>query len=303
MMSDEIGLTMQSYSGVRANGNDKQLMGLMLQLFGSTRGPFTGSAYARAEDNIEPIENPFFLLFGSTNPETLYPAFNMELVNAGAVNRIVVIGAAGIDPEPERLNFDVPDQLKQALREFERNAGLTPSAVADIEATVGARQAEDVAVEFAPGAFEHLQSLVDENDTEGQPDALWGRYREQIIRAATLVAVGDGGTITKGHVVWAHQWVDWCIRTFNRLLLPTLNDSEFSKRTRKALDIIQRGNNYSGDKRWGHLCKKGKMPMAKLKKLMDMDPNDFNKVISHLSGTYQIGIGETGKNQMVWLCE
>lgn len=304
MMSDEIGLVLQSYSGTKANPNDKALMALILQLFGSARGPFSGSAYARATDNIKPIDNPFFLLFGSTTPETLYPAFNMELVNAGTVNRIIVIGAAGIDPEPERLNFNVPEQLKEAIRNFERNAGLTPGGVGGIEAAVAARQANDVAVEFEPGAFEQLQSLVEMNDTEAQPEALWGRYREQIIRVATLVAIGDGGTITKGHVIWAHQWIDWCIRSFNRLLLPTLNESDFSKKTQKALEIIRHANKYSAtDNRWGHLCKKGKMPLAKLKKVMDLPKKDSDQIIGFLHETYQVGLGKTGDISMIWISE
>ena len=303
LMSDEIGLTLQSYSGARVNQNDKMVMGLILNLFGSARQPMSGSAYAKAEDNIEPITNPFFSLFGSSTPETLYPAFNMELVTAGTVNRIVVVGAAGIDPEPERLNFEIPEQLQDVIREFERNAGFAPEGIGAIEDAVAARQADDVAVEFAPGVFEHLQGLIDNLDAEGQPEALWGRYREQIIRVAALLAVGEGGTITKYHVTWAHNWIDWCVRNFNRRLVPLLTNTDFSKKAQQVLEIIQNAKKYLGDKRWGPYCKRGFMPMAKLKKTIPMPGREFDQIILHLVETYQIYSGKEGDVSVFWVPE
>lgn len=301
LMSDEIGLTLQSYSGARVNGNDKLLMGLILNLFGSARQPMSGSAYAKADDNIEPIRNPFLTLFGSSTPEALYPAFNMEMVTLGTVNRIVVVGAGGIDPEPECLNFEVPEQLQNAIRKFERNAGFAPDGVGAIADAVAARQAGDVAIEFDPNVFEYLQGFIDSIDTEGQPEALWGRYREQIIRVATLLAVGDGGTITKNHVTWAQKWIDWCVRNFNRRLVPLLTNTDFSKKAGRVLEIIQNAKKYGGDKRWGPHCKRGLMPMAKLKKTLPMPGREFDPIISHLLETEQISTGKEGNICVFWV--
>lgn len=299
MMPDEFGLMMQSYSGERANPNDRNVIKLVLSLFGSPRSTYSPEAYANPNDNIPPIPNPYLTLLGMATPATLYPAFNQDMIDAGTVNRILVVDIGGVEEENTDLDFTIPESLMAEIRIFEARAMFPPGEgedEAEWERNLVKHGCKpDVALEFEEGTFELLDSLGKNPDTEGMEAALWQRYREQMIRVAGVLAVGDGGIITKRHVEWAHGFVDWSVRGFNRKLSAQFGGSQFAKLVNKTLDIVSNAKKYSGDKRYGKACALGIMPAAKLGKLLCIQPKDKKALLEHLLETEQIREGTKGK--------
>lgn len=303
-MTDEYGLMLQGYSGVKANPNNQMLMGVMLNLFGSARSTYSPTAYANMKDNIKPIENPYFLLFGTTTPAMLLAAYTPELVSTGMVNRILVVSAAGHEPENTNLDFTVPKNIAEKIAEFtgrltfgdsEKFEQFNPNRVASTTTS-------DTALEFAPGAFELLNSLALKPDTEGTPEELWTRYREHVIRVAGVLCVGEGTIITETHIRWAHSFVDWCHRSMAHKVAQQVGDGHFSKLTAKALDAITNAKQYASDRQFRSLCKNGKMPTGKLSKILRIPRNEKSKIIEYLLETEQIKQGVCEGSIVFW-CE
>ena len=152
-MTDEYGLMLQGYSGVKANPNNKDLMALILNLFGSARSTFNPSAYANQRDNIRPIEKPYFTLLGTTTPAMLLAAYTPDLIAARMVNRILVVSAAGHEEEQTDLDFTVPEPIRARVAEFAASLAFTDDDDEDLGRRMDQVRAPDVGLEFAEGAF------------------------------------------------------------------------------------------------------------------------------------------------------
>ena len=301
-MTDEYGLLLQGYSGVKANPNNQLLMALILNLFGSARSTFSPTAYANRRDNIQPIDNPYFLLFGTTTPAMLLAAYTPDLIAAGMVNRILVVSAAGHEPENTNLDFSVPENIKARIAEFAARLVFIDDEDFDPfdHDRMDSVLAPDTGLEFEAGGFELLNELAKVPDNEGTPEELWGRYREHVIRVAGVLAVGDGGVIKAGHVRWAHSFVDWCHRSFARKVVQQVGEGQFAKLTAKALDAIANPKHFASDRQFSQLCKKGLMPSGKLSKVLKIPKGDKAKVIEYLLETEQIKQGEKDGHEVFW---
>ena len=301
-MTDEYGLLLQGYSGVKANPNNQLLMALILNLFGSARSTFSPTAYANRRDNIQPIDNPYFLLFGTTTPAMLLAAYTPDLIAAGMVNRILVVSAAGHEPENTNLDFSVPENIKASIAEFAARLVFIDDEDFDPfdHDRMDSVLAPDTGLEFEAGGFELLNELAKVPDNEGTPEELWGRYREHVIRVAGVLAVGDGGVIKAGHVRWAHSFVDWCHRSFARKVVQQVGEGQFAKLTAKALDAIANPKHFASDRQFARFCEKGLMPSGKLSKVLKIPKGDKAKVIEYLLETEQIKRGEKDGHEVFW---
>ncbi len=192
---------------------------------------------------------------------------------------------AGVEAENTDLDFTVPKALADSILAFDAAFSF----------------AEEVPLEFEDGAFELLEQLAKNPDTEDTPAALWGRYREQVIRVAGVLAVGDGRLITKAHVIWAHRYVDWCVRGFVRKLVPRLAEGNFAELANKALEVIRNPKNYAGDKQFAKLCRKGLMPTGKLSKLLHIPSKEKATVVEYLLETQQIKCGNVDGQEVFWV--
>ena len=112
---------------------------------------------------------------------------------------------------------------------------------------------------------------------------LWARAEEGMIRVAGVLAIGDGGTITRAHIAWAHAYIAWSIQSFSNLLGTDLAESVFEKNIKKATAFIKNARHYSSDKQFGSICKTGAMPRGKLSKLMKIPSREMSDLMDYFS--------------------
>lgn len=104
---DEFGLVLQAIGDKNAGPHLKSIISNLLRLFSSSNGVFAGEARADMKhESAESIVEPHEVLYGSTTPETFYPALDEGAVTSGFLGRFLFLIGEDRYVEP---NFDLQE--------------------------------------------------------------------------------------------------------------------------------------------------------------------------------------------------
>lgn len=104
---DEFGLVLQAIGDKNAGPHLKSIISNLLRLFSSSNSVFAGEARADMKhESAEAIVEPHEVLYGSTTPETFYPALDENAVTSGFLGRFLFFIAEGEYVQP---NMDLRD--------------------------------------------------------------------------------------------------------------------------------------------------------------------------------------------------
>lgn len=274
MMTDEFGMFLQSATA-EGNSHLKDLVREMMALWGSSRSFHAGKRYADSKFNLEPVHCPYLNVLGTTTPVELAAAITAKQVDNGFLNRILFIPASEVNP----VNHAPDTRIAPAL--VARLVELTERPAGPIEYD-------------SEGTWRAMIQAGEQLTEPGEFEALWTRAPEMCIRLAGLLALGDGGRITSGHVRWAASYVRWSIKGFAVFLGDDMAETDFQRSVSRARHIIRNAREYVTDKQFGAWCKKGILPRGKLTKLMKVPSRELDDVVRHLVESGQVAQVEGG---------
>lgn len=205
----EFGKRLQVMSDPRANGAEKTLNRMMLDLYnksghGQVARP---SIYADSEKNTNLISSPAFSILAESTPETFYSALTEEMIADGLLPRFMLIEYNG--PRP-------------ALNENHRNAqfndgfiGRIADLMAIAKTVMANRKVTDVMIDDDAAQILHkFDKLADNkiNSTDKEVvRQLWNRAHIKVLKISALIAVGVNcinPVVTKDYVIWAKNIVE-----------------------------------------------------------------------------------------------
>jgi hypothetical protein len=287
ILSDEFGLFLQQAMSDRGQPSLKELVKELLSFHGMGRTYYAGKPYADSHYSIPKIDNPYVNVLGTSTPIELIDGVSEKSVDNGFLNRIIMVQMSEENPINREPDTAIPDDLKARLE-------LLGSEAGGIEY---APDVHDYMVECAEGMAENRKK---KNDKFAN---LWGRAEEMMIRVAGLLAIGDGDTITREHVAWAHGYVAWSIKSFADFLGTDLAESAFEKNIKKATAFIKNARHYSADKQFGAICKTGAMPKGKLTKLMKIPSREMSDLMDYFSDSGTFSRATYGGNTVLYIKE
>lgn len=212
----EFGLRLQAMSSIHANGAEKTLKRMLLNLYnksghGQVERP---SIYADNEKNTNLISSPAFSILGESTPETFYSALTEEMIAEGLLPRFMLIEYKGKRPEfnPNHITSQPPLFLIDKVATLMANAKtiMANRRVTNIELDDEAKKIVEAFDKLADGKINSTDSEVTRQ--------LWNRAHIKVLKIAGLIAVGVNPfnpLIIKDYVLWAKGMVENDIRALS----------------------------------------------------------------------------------------
>lgn len=292
IFKDEIWEMLLSAKGNNANSHQRELVSVIMSLYSKGNGTYGGKAYAKKEDNIDPIKNPFLNFVGATTPVRFGEALSRSQIEDGFLNRLIIHRSEDV-PETRMPNGA---RLTQETLSYLQNM----SAHGDSEFPVEVVISEDAAAEF-----KKLSLKADQNLTDPDYGPLWSRAHENALRLAGVVAIGIDflkPLIDITTARWACQMVDGQLTEFTALLEELMSDSKFDEEAKRAMKCIRGAESYK-DLQYIEFFKLGLMPRGKLLKLMKMKAPDFEHLVTYLIDSDQVLVEYEGSIQVLMATE
>lgn len=190
---DEMGRFLATTSDARGASHLYGVPTLLLKLWSAAGGAYE-KVYADRKRNIMIVE-PCCVLYGTTVPDNLYPAFNSESVRGGLLGRMMILEAPlGLpDDQDGTSDPDIPESILNAVRGWREFAGGNLASV-----NCAGLPAEPHCVPETDGASEVFRAAraTERAWTESSSDAnaaLWGRMVERARRLALIYACSASG--------------------------------------------------------------------------------------------------------------
>lgn len=203
----EFGLRMQQMSDPRANGAEKKLQQVLLDLYNKSghTDELGDMIYSDSDKNVSSVQSPALTILGESTPETFFAKLTEEHILSGLLPRFLFLEYAG-NRAPKNKTMAFHDPSEQLVQR-----------VADLAETVIRMQTNNTVCQVQVGP--EAQTMLDAFDLECDKKVdegtelyknLWSRADLMVIRLSGLLAVGDNHmhpVVTPAHVQWATQFV------------------------------------------------------------------------------------------------
>lgn len=212
----EFGIRLQAMSDPRANGAEKTLKRMMLDLYnksghGQVARP---SIYADSEKNTNLITSPSFSILAESTPETFYSALTEEMIADGLLPRFMLVEYNG--PRPKLNESHMYAQPPMML--IDKVASL----MANAKTVMANRRVTDVNInDDAQKLLNKFNELADSkiNTTDKEVvRQLWNRAHIKALKISALIAVGVNPfnpMVLPEYVVWAKDLITHDIKSLS----------------------------------------------------------------------------------------
>jgi hypothetical protein len=286
-------------SGRSLSGPENAILSHVISLYGSAATLVPGMPARK--NPIPPLENPFFLVIATTQPEQLLEAITNTDYATGLVNRFLL--------------FDAGEKRSLPNEEVTTASRLFPSAIED-------KFKEFDKIKVVPGEFidvgyadyEAWQTLndlriyqVEQAEHTERGSEMWGRAHQNALIIAGLVAVGidpEKPIITREIANWAVGFSIWSIeRWFVRIDQSSSRSytEAQSKHIERVIFMVRRFVFDARDEKEKALVMKGLCPRSFLvRKCRHIKLREFNEIMTFLIQTGLVGSsGEAGR-EVYW---
>ncbi|WP_374089350.1 DUF3987 domain-containing protein [Methylomicrobium lacus] len=291
-LPDEFGMYLKVALSDKGSPHEKELLKEGMTLYSMANGVHGGKTYSEKKHNIDPIDRPFFSLFGATTHDELTGAMSGAQIDSGFLNRILYIETDQVRPPKQIPRHDLPNEVLDYLNRLCRSAAPTQGNLQGVHP-----------IEMTPEALAILDAFDKECDEKlngGGMGKLWVRGFDNALRVAGIIALGDCQPfllpqvkIQRDHAELAVLFVSWCITSMEGRLKADMADSEFESLCKKALSFIKKAGSYK-DQGYLEYLEKGWMPRSKLMKLMKLKVYELDNVIDYLLQSKQIQVASDG---------
>src|ERR1700733_4308614 len=184
----EFGITLDRISARNANGADKMLYSVLLDLYNKSghSQTFQPSIYAKQEDNTNVLHSPTVSILGESTPKIFYDVLNEDMISMGLLPRFLIMEYDGNRGYINKDHAKIFPQLTlidsvSALAAHSESI-MHQQKVINIEIT---KEAEIELDKFDINSTDTINSASNEIIAE-----LWNRAHMKVLRLSGLVAVG-----------------------------------------------------------------------------------------------------------------
>ena len=184
----EFGITLDRISARNANGADKMLYSVLLDLYNKSghSQTFQPSIYAKQEDNTNVLHSPTVSILGESTPKIFYDVLNEDMISMGLLPRFLIMEYDGNRGYINKDHVKIFPQLTlidsvSALAAHSESI-MHQQKVINIEIT---KEAEIELDKFDINSTDTINSASNEIIAE-----LWNRAHMKVLRLSGLVAVG-----------------------------------------------------------------------------------------------------------------
>lgn len=250
MHLDEFGKLLQATFDERASHMKQVGMNLM-NLYSTSGSTFIGGDYADVNAKPVTIIYPNLCIYGTTTLTTYLETLNDEAISSGQLNRFVVMPAKDNNPTPNCYpsQFSPPESLVErwaALKNTSNNLdvlnlpNVEPKQIVVSWESCKKRIMEDLLL---------FQTRRKEQLKNSKIKDLWGRYRENVIKIAMILAASKNHitpAITDSEIDIADAIVSSSIEYVSKLATENFFHNNYEKEKNGVRDYIKRTGGASG---------------------------------------------------------
>lgn len=184
MHLDEFGMLLEAITDQRGAAHMKAVSKVITEMYSSSSGIFVGGQYADRKTDTVRIPSPNLCIYGTTTPEKYAAALSRSAISSGELNRFIVIRPEIDRPQRRRyMGSAAPSsELISQWRDLIDHPPINHSTFTPDIITVQWSGLDDRVWDM--GLYEDSQ--IENNPSTG---ALWGRYRENVIKVAMILAI------------------------------------------------------------------------------------------------------------------
>jgi hypothetical protein len=239
MHLDEFGMLLEAITDQRGAHYMKAASKVITEMYSSSAMTYLGGQYADKKTDAVKIPSPNLCIYATTTPEKYISSLNRSTVTSGELNRFIVIRPS-ID-RPERRRFTgsarASDELTLRWSELHPVPILNNSNIVPEITLVPWPDLDDRIWDM--GIYEDSQ-IANSPDNTG---ALWGRYRENVIKIAMILAIARNPTvplIVAEDLDIGEAIIQQAVRYTITLALDHMADSQHEKDCQDILAAIKR---------------------------------------------------------------
>lgn len=240
IMLDEFGMYLGAISNPRAGTHLRNITGLLTTLYTHSGQKYSHGRTKTEKDRVD-IFAPNLCLYGTTTEEEYLKALRRDMVISGEMNRFIVYKSSrtfdGTEPEPP--SFTIEESLSKLWAEHSPANGLFMPAMSGVAPKPIKIQPENDDVgQIIRDCYIYEKSIVNSN---AAASALWGRYREQILKIAMVFAVCDNKSkpvIKDWHMEVARNIVDTCLGYMANIAENCMADSDYEALQQKIIQYL-----------------------------------------------------------------
>jgi len=254
---DEFGDLVSAISGEKAANHERGVMTIMKKMFSSTATVYKGAEYANQKDRARlDITCPHAAMYCTSVPESFYGSLTSTSVSSGWLNRMLVITAPKgwpVDQEDAALG-DAPQDIVEwikGVRGMHAGGMIGLDAASPIEVPADP-MAQTLMTQFLAWIRDRQDELGQNPDTAALAE-MWVRAREQAIKLAVVIAVGQaslaalpqGGQssleVDARSTAWAIDFIKHVVLEMEREVAARVGNSEMDRVGQDVVRVISRG--------------------------------------------------------------
>ena len=235
MHLDEFGMLLEAITDTKGAAHMKAASKVITEMYSTSGGMFIGGQYADKKTETVRIPNPNLCIYGTTTPEKYVSSLNKSVVASGELNRFIVIRPVVDRPQRRRYmgsaapSSQLTSQWSALSTTVLNHSLITPEAI-----PVSWNGLDDRIWDM--GLYEDTQ--IANNSATG---ALWGRYRENVIKIAMIFAIARNQLvpiITNDDLDTAEAIVSQAVTYATELANDHMADSQHEKDCQDILRAI-----------------------------------------------------------------
>lgn len=247
MHLDEFGMLLKGMADDKAPAYLKAISKTLTEMYSTSGSTYHGGTYADDKKAAIMVQCPHLCIYGTTTPEVYIDALSRSAVTSGELNRYVIFPSLQSGKRRRKIiNIQPPQDIVDTWKFLGECPvdDLSSTNGADIKPTTILVSHGDTDERiYKLGLFE--DEMAEMYDREGTAP-LWGRYRENCIKIAMILAI----TRQKNKPVISHEDLDFAeslvkssVQYMRSIALEHMADTQHERHRQTILNVIKANGN------------------------------------------------------------
>lgn len=240
MMIDEFGDFLKGLKDQKAAAHIKAVGRLLLQLYSTSSSLYKHGTYATEKMESMILHCPNLCIYGTTTEDIYAAAISKEGIKSGELNRFIVL--PGDDGAMPCHDIDDTTRIPQHLVDGWRALDAVQEGNNLAVSTSATFEPEPENVEWGECWKDACDLLDFQCKKRDEPNgALWGRYRENIIKIALIYCLSERKKIIeKKHIETARHYVDLSVQYMNKLANSHMADNQWEELHNEFVRLLEK---------------------------------------------------------------
>lgn len=242
MMIDEFGDFLKGLKDQKAAAHIKAVGRLLLQLYSTSSSLYKHGTYATEKMDSLILHCPNLCIYGTTTEDIYAAAISKEGIKSGELNRFIVL--PGDDGAMPCHDIEDTTRIPQHLVDGWKSLNAAQDGNSLAVSTSATFEPEPENIEWGDCWKDACDLLDLQCKKRDEPNgALWGRYRENIIKIALIYCLSEGKrTIEKKHIDTARHYVDLSVQYMNKLANSHMADNQWEELHNEFVRLLEKNN-------------------------------------------------------------